>query len=53
VAVYFALGAGAAGAIDPRLALPLLLWLALYLLILRLVLPRLQSVSERRPTRGP
>jgi ATP-binding cassette subfamily B multidrug efflux pump len=46
VAVYFLSVLVLLTTIDPRLALPLLLWLALYLLILRLVLPRLQSVSE-------
>ncbi len=34
--------------IDPRLALPLLGWLGLYIAILYVVLPRLQSISERQ-----
>ena len=34
--------------IDLRLAAPMAIWLLLYVLILRLVLPRLQRVSERQ-----
>ncbi|MEE4279737.1 MAG: ABC transporter ATP-binding protein [Halieaceae bacterium] len=48
VAVYFASVLILLASADLRLALPLLLWLALYVLILWIVLPRLQSVSERQ-----
>ena len=48
VAVYFLSVLFLLGSIDPRLALPLLLWLGLYITILWIVLPRLQDVSERQ-----
>lgn len=48
VAVYFFSVLILLGSIDPRLALPLLLWLGLYTTILWIVLPRLQDVSERQ-----
>lgn len=48
VAVYFASVLVLLASADLRLALPLAVWLALYVLILRIVLPRLQGVSERQ-----
>jgi ATP-binding cassette subfamily B multidrug efflux pump len=48
VAVYFLSVLVLLGSIDPRLALPLLLWLVLYCAILYVVLPRLQRVSEKQ-----
>ena len=48
VAVYFASVLVLLASADLRLALPLVVWLALYVLILRVVLPRLQNVSERQ-----
>jgi len=48
VAVYFVSVVVLLASADLRLALPLLLWLALYVTILWMVLPRLQSVSERQ-----
>jgi ATP-binding cassette subfamily B multidrug efflux pump len=48
VAVYFVSVLVLLASADLRLALPLLLWLALYVAILWIVLPRLQSVSERQ-----
>ncbi|MFT7285928.1 MAG: ATP-binding cassette subfamily B multidrug efflux pump [Halieaceae bacterium] len=48
VAVYFISVLALLGSIDVRLALPLLLWLVLYCGILKVVLPRLQGVSERQ-----
>ena len=48
VAVYFLSVLFLFTAIDPRLALPLLGWLGLYIAILYVVLPRLQSISERQ-----
>jgi ATP-binding cassette subfamily B multidrug efflux pump len=48
VAVYFLSVLFLFTAIDPRLALPLLGWLGLYIGILYVVLPRLQSISERQ-----
>jgi len=48
VAVYFFSVLVLLSSIDPRLALPLLLWLLLYSGILYVVLPRLQRVSERQ-----
>ena len=48
VAVYFLSVLVLFTTIDPRLALPLLGWLGLYIAILYVVLPRLQSISERQ-----
>ena len=48
VAVYFLSVLFLFTTIDPRLALPLLGWLGLYIAILYVVLPRLQSISERQ-----
>jgi ATP-binding cassette subfamily B multidrug efflux pump len=48
VAVYFASVLVLLASADLRLALPLVVWLALYVLILWIVLPRVQSVSERQ-----
>jgi ATP-binding cassette subfamily B multidrug efflux pump len=48
VIVYFAAVLYLLGGIDLRMALPLLLWLAIYSVILYFVLPRLQGVSERQ-----
>lgn len=46
VVVYFLSVLFLLGSIDPRLALPLFVWLVFYILILRTVLPRMQRVSE-------
>ncbi|WOJ92039.1 ABC transporter ATP-binding protein [Congregibacter variabilis] len=46
VVVYFLSVLFLLGSIDPRLALPLFVWLVIYILILRTVLPRMQRVSE-------
>ena len=48
VGVYFASVLVLLASTDLRLALPLVLWLLLYGAILRVVLPRLQRVSERQ-----
>ncbi len=48
VSVYFASVVLLLGSIDLRLALPLLLWLGIYITILYFVLPRLQRVSEQQ-----
>lgn len=48
VAVYFASVLVLLASADLRLALPLVLWLVLYIMILHIVLPRLQDVSERQ-----
>ncbi|MEM1187341.1 MAG: ABC transporter ATP-binding protein [Pseudomonadota bacterium] len=48
VAVYFASVFVLLASADPRLAIPLLVWLMIYVLILWIVLPRLQDVSERQ-----
>lgn len=48
VAVYFLSVLALLGSIDLRLALPLLLWLAIYVGILRVVLPRMRSRSEEQ-----
>lgn len=46
VVVYFLSVLFLLGSIDPRLALPLFVWLVVYIFILRTVLPRMQRVSE-------
>jgi ATP-binding cassette subfamily B multidrug efflux pump len=46
VLVYFLSVLALFAVIDPRLMLPLALWLLVYIVILYLVLPRLQHVSE-------
>ncbi|MDP5054555.1 MAG: ABC transporter ATP-binding protein/permease, partial [Congregibacter sp.] len=46
VVVYFLSVLFLLGSIDPRLALPLFIWLLIYIVILRTVLPRMQQVSE-------
>ena len=48
VAVYFLSVVFLFAAIDPRLALPLVVWLAIYIAILRVVLPRFRIVSEKQ-----
>lgn len=48
VAVYFLSVLALLSAIDPRLALPLLLWLAIYVSILKIVLPRMRQLSENQ-----
>jgi ATP-binding cassette subfamily B multidrug efflux pump len=48
VGVYFISTLVLFGSIDWRLAMPLLVWLALYSTILAILLPRLQAVSERQ-----
>ncbi|CAN0606140.1 unnamed protein product, partial [Ectocarpus sp. 12 AP-2014] len=48
VAVYFFSVIVLLASIDPRLSIPLLVWLALYSGILWIVLPRLQRVSEQQ-----
>ncbi|WP_439102303.1 ABC transporter ATP-binding protein [Congregibacter sp.] len=46
VAVYFLSVLFLLGSIDLRLAAPLFVWLVIYILILRTILPRMQKVSE-------
>lgn len=46
VVVYFLSVLFLLGSIDPRLALPLFVWLVIYIFILRTVLPRMQRISE-------
>ncbi|WP_439105493.1 ABC transporter ATP-binding protein [Congregibacter sp.] len=46
VVVYFLSVLFLLGSIDPRLAIPLFVWLLIYIFILKTVLPRMQSVSE-------
>ncbi|MEM1401708.1 MAG: ABC transporter ATP-binding protein [Pseudomonadota bacterium] len=48
VVVYFASVFVLLASLDLRLAAPLLVWLIFYTVILGIVLPRLQSVSERQ-----
>jgi ATP-binding cassette subfamily B multidrug efflux pump len=48
VAVYFISVLVLLGSIDPRLALPLVVWLVLYLGILKIILPRMQNAAERQ-----
>ncbi|MEM9255177.1 MAG: ABC transporter ATP-binding protein [Pseudomonadota bacterium] len=48
VGVYFLTTLSLFGALDLRLMLPLLAWLMIYCVILYLVLPRLQSISEQQ-----
>ncbi|MEQ1929546.1 MAG: ABC transporter ATP-binding protein [Parvularculaceae bacterium] len=48
VAVYFTAMIGLIIAADWRLALPLIVWLAVYVLILRYFIPKLRSVSEKQ-----
>lgn len=48
VGVYFLTTLSLFGTIDPRLTLPLLAWLLIYCLILYILLPRLQDISERQ-----
>ncbi|MCL4106666.1 UNVERIFIED_CONTAM: hypothetical protein GTU68_009800 [Idotea baltica] len=48
VAVYFVSTLVLFGSIDWRLAMPLVVWLILYSTILAILLPRLQTVSERQ-----
>jgi len=48
VGVYFISVLVLFGSVDVRLMLPLLLWLAIYMLILYLLLPRLQRISENQ-----
>jgi ATP-binding cassette subfamily B multidrug efflux pump len=48
VVVYFSAVLLLLGSIDLRLAVPLLVWLGIYSVILYFVLPRLQRVSERQ-----
>ncbi|WOJ97880.1 ABC transporter ATP-binding protein [Congregibacter brevis] len=46
VTVYFLSVLFLLGSIDPRLAIPLFVWLLIYIFILKTILPRMQSVSE-------
>lgn len=48
VVVYFTSVLVLLASLDLRLAIPILLWLAIYIVILSIVLPRLQNVSERQ-----
>jgi ATP-binding cassette subfamily B multidrug efflux pump len=48
VGVYFVTVLALLGSVDLRLTLPLLVWLVVYTVILRILLPRLQDVSERQ-----
>ncbi len=46
VGVYFLTTLGLLASLDPRLVLPLLVWITAYSVILYLILPRLRAVSE-------
>jgi len=48
VAVYFLSTLVLFGSLDLRLTVPLLLWIIVYTIILAMLLPRLQAVSERQ-----
>ncbi|MCM2678130.1 ABC transporter ATP-binding protein [Echinimonas agarilytica] len=48
VAVYFISVVGLLAVADPRLAMPLLVWLAAYVLVLRFFLPRLKKISQQQ-----
>ena len=48
VAVYFSSALGIFISSDLRLALPLLIWLAAYIFVMRYFLPRLKEVSTRQ-----
>jgi ATP-binding cassette subfamily B multidrug efflux pump len=48
VGVYFISTLSLFGSIDLRLAVPLLAWLGIYCVILYVLLPRLQRISERQ-----
>nr|WP_136251092.1 ABC transporter ATP-binding protein [Ningiella ruwaisensis] len=48
ISVYFISAVVLVFATDWRLAMPLLVWLVLYVLILRAILPKLQAVSQKQ-----
>ncbi|NWG71376.1 MAG: ABC transporter ATP-binding protein [Parvularculaceae bacterium] len=48
VAVYFTAMIGLVAASDWRLAMPMLVWLVAYILILRHFIPRLRDISEKQ-----
>ncbi|MBA3068823.1 MAG: ABC transporter ATP-binding protein [Hyphomonas sp.] len=48
IVVYFVSALALVASADPRLTLPLLLWAAVYVLVLRWFVPRLGKISERQ-----
>ena len=48
VTVYFISVVGLVASADPRLAIPLLVWLTVYIVILRIFLPRLKQISQKQ-----
>lgn len=48
IGVYFIAIVALVASIDWRLSLPLVVWLAIYLVILKLLLPKLKKVSQRQ-----